>query len=932
MLDTDEPPPRYISWASMLPDPDSPTGPIWLPDPISGTVFYVLNSNVYNDLTSISGMSAVQQVPAYGNQTEYTLFILSQQAADQPMHVTQLYRDGSVVQQWNGTGRGGAAVPFYGWAMFVDSNASMYISDHGRHDDSSPYGRVVKLLANGSEAGEWTMSDGVAYAFTGIAFDASSASGGSCALWAAEREQGLLRLAADGTVQLPAYAAPVDPADNRTAQFSSMALDAGSSSIFLLDSSHSSTTKLWRFSLASHNYTLLNTSAAQLGPDITGLVVDPSFTQIYLTDTNRRTVLMLQSTGELLQIWNASLQGFVEPAGLAFLPPYYERLFVADSGYNGTGAVMWLDCYDMTAPAVVLPQSSPPMYRPLTVALNADDNQLYVSDSNGLVFQYDVRTVPYKQAVFHQPVPAAHNIVSMAAGSRAYMYLLDVYSHRLIIMIDWSLDKLPWPPGQDCLPPSPDSSSSSTAAPALSSSSSSSSSSGAAVQPAARSMWSLRVVMVVIGLALLAVVGAASCVYMKRRRRSRRSGEMDEQLLDEQEEVEQVEEEEEDAEWVNVSVASEAQSDTIAGRDRHATSGLVQLPLDDAVDTEWRHSRAARYDYYVARYEVVESVGDMEEGLSLREAQRGIGAPPSTHIEQSVRTSSVGSVASVSSTSSTSTESSSSSDSSSTHTSPASGFVPSTKTPHHIAPPRVHLAVHAAHHPRCGRPAHPGRGLVWSGVQRSVRWCGVCGEAAQVCVVDGRCMARVAVSPAPAACTFRGALPGCAAHVVHLVPRHSARAARQPALAAPLIHLMLLSTVRRHALCARHVCSAASHAQCGHPASRCQRAQHPGGQRRTVRAGRPGPGDTTQAGATGWQCGWQCSTLDTPRHSLHTRVRLRAIRHHRHHLPTIPHHTTHTPTRCRPPCPCAGRALRRWPVQCTALSRTCGRWVWPRGR
>ena len=156
-----------------------------------------------------------------------------------------------------------------------------------------------------------------------------------------------------------------------------------------------------------------------------------------------------------------------------------------------------------------------------------------------------------------------------------------------------------------------------------------------------------------------------------------------------------------------------------------------------------------------------------------------------------------------------------------------------------------------------------GSSLGWC-TRGTVQRCGVCGEAAQVCVVDGRCMARVAVSPAPAACTFRGALPGCAAHVVHLVPRHSARAARQPALAAPLIHLMLLSTIRRHALCARHVCSAASHAQCGHPASRCQRAQHPGGQRRTVRAGRPGPGDTTQAGATGWQCGWQCSTLDTP--------------------------------------------------------------------
>ena len=682
-MQLDDPPPHYISSATMLPAADLPNGPVWLPDPISAIMFLVLNVNVFGfNLTSTVNVSAVQLLPAtVGNEMNYTFFVLSQQAADQPMHVTQLDSEGGVLQQWNGTGRGGGAVPFYGWAMFVDSAASMYISDHGRHDDSSPYGRVVKLLANGSEAGEWTMGDGVAYAFTSLAYDPKPASGGSCALWATEAEQGLLRLAADGTVQLPAYAAPVDLADNRTARFTAMAESFGAdSTLVLLDTADPSTTKLWRFSPATHSYSLIDTSALQLGANITGLTVDRFEQYIYLTDTNMRTVIVLASWGEFVESWNASQQSFVEPAGLA-LKSTYKTLYVADSGYNGTGAVLLLNVLDVTAPAVVLPQSGPPMYRPLAVALDDVNDQLYVSDSSGLVFQYDVSSKTATQTFFHQPVPAAHTILSVTAGIGSDMYLLDVYSRRLIIIA--SSDTLAWLSGQLCLPPSPGSSS--TAVVPLSSSSSSSasaplsssSSSGAAVLLPAGSVWSLGAVVVVVVLGLLPVVGVASCLYMKRR--NRRGGEVEEQLLDEQED-EQLGGE--DVEWADVPMASEAQSDMNAGRKRHVAAVGADLPLDEAADAESRRSRARRYDYYVARYEVVETVGDMEEKFALREAQREIDAPLSTQAAQSLRTSSA---VSISSTSSTSTESSSSSDSSSTHTSPASGFVPSTTTPHHIA-------------------------------------------------------------------------------------------------------------------------------------------------------------------------------------------------------------------------------------------------------
>ena len=670
-------PPRYISWASMLPYPDLPDGPIWLPDPISADLLIVRSKYVYDFNFSTPGVSAMQLlVEPVGSKRNYTIYVLSQQAADQPMTVTHFTNQRYFIQQWHGTGRGGGAVPFYGWAMFVDSTASMYISDHGRHDDSSPYGRVVKLLPNGSEAGEWTMSDGVAYAFTSLAYYETPGSS-ECALWATEAEQGLYRLSANGTVLQPAYAAPIDPADNRTARLSGMAQDVGAtdSTLVLLDSSDPSTTKLWRFSVDTHSYSLINTSALQLGANITGLAVDRLVQVIYLTDTNSRTVISLSSTGELIQSWNATQSGFVEPASLVLVSLPYLRLYMADSGYNGTGAVLLLDGLDANIPPVILPQSSPPMFRPLTIALDDENDQLYVADSNGLVFQYDLGSDPPVQTFLHQPVPAAHNVLSMTAGSASDMYLLDVYSRRVIILA--AADTLAWTPQQLCLPPSP--ASSSTAFPALSSSSSSS---GSALQPAAGSVWSVGAVVVLAVLGLLSVAGAASCVYMRRKRRSRSGGEMDEQLLAEQEEDEQVEEEKEkDVEVAHSPVALELQSGASASV---AVPSAAWLPLDDAVEVDptWHHSRAARYDYYVGRYEVIETLGDIEGRLQSKNSGRDMGTPLSTQAAQPTRTSSA---ASLSSTSSTSTESSSSSDSSSTHIPPVSHFVSSTNTPRHIA-------------------------------------------------------------------------------------------------------------------------------------------------------------------------------------------------------------------------------------------------------
>ena len=287
---------HYVS--SITTHPQLLFGDIWLVDAMTSTEYHVLLDDVQYgfDLSSASNVSAVQLLPATVGSDSYTFYVLSQQAADQPMYITQLDIHGKQLSQWIAPGRGGGTVPFYGWAMFVDSNASMYISDHGVDAQSSPYGRVVKLLANGSEVGEWTMSDGVAYAFTSLAYDGELAAGGLCALWATDSERGLVRLAADGAVQPEVHAAPVDPADNRTAVFSGMSLDNLSkppswslfnATLVLLDSSDPATTKLWSYRLRDHSFTLLNTSAlaaARLGRTSQGVAVGPGLSDfIYLS-------------------------------------------------------------------------------------------------------------------------------------------------------------------------------------------------------------------------------------------------------------------------------------------------------------------------------------------------------------------------------------------------------------------------------------------------------------------------------------------------------------------------------------------------------------------------------------------------------------------------------------------------------------------------
>ena len=520
--------------------------------------------------------------------------VLSQQAADEPMHIARIHYNGTEIQEWTAPGRGGAVVPFYGWAMFVDSNGSMYVSDHGVDAVSSPYGRIVKLAANGSEAGSWSMSDGVAYAFSSIGYSEGSTQGASCTLWMADSERGMVRVSAEGALLLPFYDAVKDPADNVTARLTGIAVvpdaaphNVSQSFLLLLDTASNDTTKLWRFVPYTHSYTLLNTTAAQLGAHITGVAVDVDGQYIYVTDTRTRSVVRLHESGELDASFNSSGVGFVEPCSLVYFDSALGLVF-ADSAYGGVGVVALFD--PEPVPHIYNPfHATPPMFRPHSVTVDPADFLLYAADSNGHVFEFSLFT--FNQRAVHQPVPTASHIVSMTV-SAGNVYMVDAYSRRLVILSrteSWIFES-------DCTAPLSSVSSSSSS----SSASFSSSSTGASSSPAA-TVWSASAVLAVAVMAVVAVAGGGACFYRRWKRQQRRgrgsSGDLSQQLM--------VTSEHED-EQAEVSKHEDWQQQREGAQEE---SGK-------------RAARGKRWDYYVARYEVV---------AAMSEAQPDDGKQPGSH-------------------------------------------------------------------------------------------------------------------------------------------------------------------------------------------------------------------------------------------------------------------------------------------------------------
>ena len=251
-LSTAELPPQYMSSVAGFEFPFLADQLAVLTDPTQPSFFttYVREAINVSYAPPRLGATAIQRY--VDNSSDYAHFVvLSQPAADEPMHIGLMWSNGTFFRERTAPGRGGAAIPFYGWAMHVDSNGSMYISDHGVDRQKSPYGRVVKLAADGTEQGEWSMADGVVHSFSSVWYAGSTVLGRACAFWMADSEKGMVRVSADGSVVSSFSEPPVDMADNSTARLTGMAgaenaasAPVDDSALVLLDTSSPVTTKL----------------------------------------------------------------------------------------------------------------------------------------------------------------------------------------------------------------------------------------------------------------------------------------------------------------------------------------------------------------------------------------------------------------------------------------------------------------------------------------------------------------------------------------------------------------------------------------------------------------------------------------------------------------------------------------------------------------
>ena len=628
-INSGSPPPRFISCTAMY-----GTMP-WLADPLRG---FLYSTSFVVGTGGVSPRRNVSDVVSFRSPRQYTFYFLQQAAPDAPVRLqTNQFLAGTNWTWTSPSGAGGGAMPFYAWALFVDSNLSTYLTDHGTDPVVSPYGRVVRVDSTGNATGNWSMADGKVYSFSSVWHDDTSAALGPCSMWMTEPGLGLVRVASDGTV-LQSWLAEVDPSDNRTAVFTSVQLDAAATSTFpswglpnttlvLLDNSSPTQSKLWRFYPVNHTFVLMNTTAANLSANIASLTVHPIYHIIFVTDADKRTVLCLTQNGELDPTFNISGVGFVEPLGIAtyFLGEGSGRVIVADAGYQNTGAVIVLGTLRGDLIGTYQPDR---MYRPLSVAADINNGQLYAADSNGLVFQLDWVTL--ETTLVHQPVPAATHIRSMTVTHNGLVYMLDLYSRRLIVLL-WQSP--PWNPGPSaCAPPLPpaaplsSSSSSSTAMGYLSSSTSSSSANSS--PPTSPASFPLPAVVVPIVAGVMLAAGAVAvlrCRFTRDRalpkhERLAQLFDVDEQQRVEHEEVkEQKVEKDKFQQKGDEPPTSKTASDVLELRD--GCSSGVRRPrisagniaaLAEAEQAGGVSSRRPEWiDYYVQRYEVVAALKDV---------------------------------------------------------------------------------------------------------------------------------------------------------------------------------------------------------------------------------------------------------------------------------------------------------------------------------
>ena len=633
-----ETPPVYLS-SIALQSYETDAVQLWLNDPTSLQLYVVDQGEVSVTSFFVDVQEPVNVQFFSGGATRVQLYVLGQPPAGQIREIALIDSNGALISQWYSYPPQ-QALPSFGWAMFVDELRSMYVADAVLDAHGKPYTRLVKLAVNGTVVNQWTMNDTTAqstHSPTAVWYEYDNIVGGSCAFWMVDGTNKLRRMAANGALSLPFFAAPVDPADNRTAQFTALVGDGpnsphfNESTLILLDTADPLTTKIWRFVPSSHGYILLNTSYAQLGGNITAVAVDAGYHNIILWDTRTKGLFVLDYTGIPALFLNASETGLVEPVGMYCLPMSVgsNGLFVADMKYGAYGAVLLLD-YASGTIGHVFNDSNPRPSAPLAVTVDTYNKQMYTADSEGDIYQFDLSRTPYVLRAVHQLIPALarwESILSMTVSAAGDLYAVNSYSRRLII--------LPWEPtgwnqGNDCLPSIASSSASSSTATivatptagqpsstsALSWSTSSSSSASAHPASASNSSWSAAATagVVVAGAVIAVAVLVSWCCVQQRKRKKLLRTSLDKQQItaaaEVKEEVEMEEYNSHDTKKAGLTFGECDSRSVVTGveaADNEAEQGL-SIAVSDTVSDGGSPSittRGRRYEYYVARYEVI---------------------------------------------------------------------------------------------------------------------------------------------------------------------------------------------------------------------------------------------------------------------------------------------------------------------------------------
>ena len=244
---------------------------VYVVDSDAGRLYCVQGGLV--TLSSLSLPGVVFALAYLAPQLLYVLLVYDDPTGQQSeLRVSQYnLSSGALQRHWPSASAGSVTRPLRDGALAVSAQGDFAFADYGLVPNT-PYGRVVLMLAEGELIDQFALFNGTGRLYSDLLYDATSASGGDCALWVLDYEDGLVRMAADGTV-LQRLERPVHNLVG--AQFTAVSFDLGSAalatndSLVLIDNALNQQ-RLWRFDLtrtpsrSSHNFLCCRAAASSL--------------------------------------------------------------------------------------------------------------------------------------------------------------------------------------------------------------------------------------------------------------------------------------------------------------------------------------------------------------------------------------------------------------------------------------------------------------------------------------------------------------------------------------------------------------------------------------------------------------------------------------------------------------------------------------------